>query len=112
MSMALTDTPTLSMNAWKKNLDESKSSGIRFVADGDGSFTRAMDMEIDSKGMLGTNRSKRYAVLTEDGKITKVSGEPDKFPVTGALSPRPTARCRMVDTDDSSTVSGASQVLG
>ena len=92
MSMALTDTSTLRMNAWKKNLDESKSSGIRFVADGDGSFARAMDMEIDSKAMLGTNRSQRYAVITEDGKITKVSAEPEKFPVTGTLPSCLTAR--------------------
>ncbi|KIX00764.1 uncharacterized protein Z518_09829 [Rhinocladiella mackenziei CBS 650.93] len=70
------------MKAWGKNLDESKSSGIRFLADPAGDFTRAWDVEFDAAKILGNNRSKRYAVATEDGKVVKVAVEPDNTGVT------------------------------
>jgi peroxiredoxin 5 len=66
-----------SMKAWGKSLDESKSSGIRFLADPAGEFTRALDVELEAAKIFGNNRSKRFAVLTENGKITKASVEPD-----------------------------------
>ncbi len=78
------------MKAWGKSLDESKK--IRFLADPSGEFTRAWDFEFDAAKFLGNNRSKRYAVLTENGKVTKVAVEPDntgitsKFCVQGPLS--------------------------
>lgn len=65
------------MKAWAKSLDSNKSSGIRFLGDPAGNFTRALDVEFDSAALLGNNRSKRYALLTEDGKVTKVAIEPD-----------------------------------
>jgi len=67
------------MNAWGKSLDADKSSGIRFLADPDGSFTRAMDLEFEAAPMLGTNRSKRYALVVKDGKVTDVNIEPDNI---------------------------------
>ncbi|KAG0648494.1 Peroxiredoxin [Hyphodiscus hymeniophilus] len=67
------------MNAWGKSLDADKSSGIRFLGDADGSFTRAWDLEFPAAPMLGTNRSKRYAITTKDGKVEKVSIEPDNI---------------------------------
>jgi 2-Cys peroxiredoxin 5 len=67
------------MNAWGKSLDADKSSGIRFLGDADGSFTRAWDLEFPAAPMLGTNRSKRYAIVTKDGKVVKVSIEPDNI---------------------------------
>lgn len=67
------------MNAWGKSLDADKSSGIRFLGDADGSFTRAWDLEFPAAPMLGTNRSKRYAINVKDGKVTKVSIEPDNI---------------------------------
>ncbi len=74
------------MKAWGKSLDESKKSGIRFLADPAGEFTRAWDVEFDAAKILGNNRSKRYAILTEDGKVTKVSVEPDNTGITGKLT--------------------------
>jgi 2-Cys peroxiredoxin 5 len=65
------------MNAWGKSLDADKSSGIRFLGDADGSFARAWDVEWPAAPILGTNRSKRYAITTEDGKVKSVSIEPD-----------------------------------
>jgi len=70
------------MKAWGKSLDESKSSGIRFLADPSGDFTRAWDVEFDAAKILGNNRSKRYAVLTEDGKVVKEAVEPDNTGVS------------------------------
>ena len=67
------------MNAWGKSLDADKSSGIRFLGDADGSFTRAWDLEFPAAPILGTNRSKRYAIETKDGKVEKVSIEPDNI---------------------------------
>ncbi|KIW69025.1 hypothetical protein PV04_04929 [Phialophora macrospora] len=70
------------MKAWAKSLDESKKSGIRFLADPAGEFTRAWDVEFDAAKILGNNRSKRYAVVTENGKVVKVAVEPDNTGVT------------------------------
>lgn len=74
------------MKAWGKSLDESKKSGIRFIADPAGEFARAWDVEFDAAKILGNNRSKRYAVLTENGKVTKVAVEPDNTGITGKLT--------------------------
>ncbi len=73
------------MKAWGKSLDASKTSGIRFLADPAGEFTRAWDVEFNAAPLLGNNRSKRYAVATEDGKVVKVGIEPDNTGVTGEL---------------------------
>lgn len=74
------------MKAWGKSLDESKSSGIRFLADPSGDFTRAWDVEFDAAKILGNNRSKRYAVTTENGKVVKAAVEPDNTGVTSESS--------------------------
>ena len=66
-----------SMKAWGKSLDESKTSGIRFLADPAGDFTRAWDVEFDATKSMGNKRGKCYAVTTEDGKVIKASVEPD-----------------------------------
>ncbi|PMD13307.1 Redoxin [Hyaloscypha hepaticicola] len=65
------------MNAWGKSLDKDGSSGIRFLGDPSGAFTRALDVEFEAAPLLGTNRSKRYAIVVEDGKVKSVDIEPD-----------------------------------
>lgn len=72
-----------SMKAWSKDLDPSKASGIHFLADPAGEFTKAWDVEFDATPLLGNKRSKRYAVVTENGKVTKVGLEEDPTKVTG-----------------------------
>jgi len=67
------------MNAWGKSLDADKASGIRFLGDADGSFTRAFGTEFEAAPLLGTNRSKRYVVEVKDGKVTSVNIEPDNI---------------------------------
>eukprot|EP00775_Hariotina_reticulata_P005437 gene5437-5670_t len=62
------------MAAWAKDLDAGNS--VLFLADGNGTFTEAMDLELDGKGFGMGKRSQRYAMLVEDGVITKLSVEP------------------------------------
>ncbi|MEE9254247.1 MAG: peroxiredoxin, partial [Pseudomonadales bacterium] len=70
------------MDSWgkDKNADE-----LIMVGDGNAEFTKAMGLEMDGSGFgLGT-RSQRYALVAEDGVITKLSVEaPGKFEVSSA----------------------------
>jgi len=77
------------MNAWGKLLDADKSSGIRFLGDPAGNFTRALDVEYEAVPMLGTNRSKRYAIVVKDGKVESVHIEPDNTGLSGKSNPQP-----------------------
>ncbi|KAF3934667.1 Peroxiredoxin-2C [Dactylellina cionopaga] len=66
------------MKAWKESLDGAAESGIRFLADGTGEFAKKMGMTFDqSVDIFGTLRNKRYAVVVENGKVTKVAEEAD-----------------------------------
>ncbi|KAK5075203.1 hypothetical protein LTS08_001715 [Lithohypha guttulata] len=67
------------MKAWGKTLDSDKNSGIRFLGDASGAFSRAWDVEFDATPLMGNKRSKRYAVKTKDGKVTKIAIEPDNI---------------------------------
>ena len=52
---------------------------IRMVADGDGSFTRAMGLILDL-GVFGLGkRSKRYAMIVDDGVIRHFNVEAGPF---------------------------------
>jgi peroxiredoxin 5 len=71
------------MKAWGETLDANKSSSIRFLGDPSGAFTKALDTEFDSAKVFGQNRSKRYAVTVESGKVKDVFIEPDNTGVNG-----------------------------
>jgi 2-Cys peroxiredoxin 5 len=71
------------MNAWAKSLDPENASGIRFLGDAGGSFSRAFGTEFEAAPFLGTNRSKRFAVEVKDGKVTSVNIEPDNTGISG-----------------------------
>jgi peroxiredoxin len=62
------------MDAWS---DVAGARGkITFLADPDASFTKAVGMDFDGSGFgLGT-RSKRYAMLVEDGVVKVLNIEP------------------------------------
>lgn len=65
------------MNAWGKSLDPEKSSGIRFLADAGAALTKAWSVDFDASSVLGGVRSKRYAITTENGKVSSIHIEPD-----------------------------------
>jgi len=60
-------------DAWKKATGA--GGKIEFLADGNADFAKALDMAFDGSGFgLGT-RSKRYAMLVEDGVVKKLNIE-------------------------------------
>ncbi|KAG8529316.1 uncharacterized protein KY384_005952 [Bacidia gigantensis] len=65
------------MAAWGKTLDPTSKTGIRYLGDPAGKFTEALDLTFDSAAIFGNNRSKRYALVVEDGKVKSAHVEPD-----------------------------------
>lgn len=50
---------------------------LRFLSDPKGEFNRSLDLLFDATKVFGNERSKRYALLVEDGKVTQTFVEPD-----------------------------------
>ncbi|KAI2631263.1 AhpC/TSA family protein [Xylaria nigripes] len=65
------------MKAWADQLDPAKKSGIRFLADPSGAFTKALDLGFDAIPVFGHTRAKRYALVIENGKVKSAHVEPD-----------------------------------
>lgn len=60
------------MDCWGKDRN---AGDLLMVGDGNGDFTRALGLEMDASGFgLGT-RSQRYAMVVEDGTVTKLAVE-------------------------------------
>ena len=73
-------------DAWKKATGA--GGKIEFLSDGNGEFAKALDLTLDASGAgLGT-RSKRYAMLVENGVVKKLNIEdaPGKAETSGADS--------------------------
>ena len=61
------------MGAWGR--DQKAVGKVRFIADGSGTFTKALGLEFDlTKGGLGV-RSQRYSMLVEDGVVKQLNVE-------------------------------------
>lgn len=61
------------MNAWAKNTGA--EGKIRFLADWNAAFSKAIGMDMDlSAGAMGV-RSKRYSMIVEDGVVTAINLE-------------------------------------
>jgi 2-Cys peroxiredoxin 5 len=89
------------MGAWGESLDPEKKSGVRvsqstlpppfltrnsqlrFLADPHAEFSKKLDLMFDSAAVFGQDRSKRYAIVTEDGKVKSVHVEPDNTGING-----------------------------
>ncbi|EEH22307.2 hypothetical protein PABG_04518 [Paracoccidioides brasiliensis Pb03] len=69
--------------AWSRMIDPQQTSGIRFLADPMGKFTKALDLGFDAKAIFGNIRSKRYVLVIEDGKVKKTFIEPDNTGLSG-----------------------------
>jgi len=60
------------MDAWGKTQNAEK---IMMLADGNGDFTRSLDLELDGRGFGMGLRSQRYAMIVDDGKVTHINVE-------------------------------------
>ncbi|WP_417617706.1 peroxiredoxin [Oceanisphaera sp.] len=69
------------MKAWG---EAQNASEIMMLADGDASFTKALGLEMDTAAFGGV-RSKRYAMVIENGVVTQLNVEaPKQFEVSSA----------------------------
>ncbi|MBR9862044.1 MAG: peroxiredoxin [Rhodobacteraceae bacterium] len=62
------------MQAWGEQTGATEA-GIQMLADGDGSFTKAMGRDFSAPPVGLIDRSKRYAMVVEDGKIVTLQEE-------------------------------------
>ncbi|XP_026184198.1 peroxiredoxin-5, mitochondrial [Mastacembelus armatus] len=75
------------MAAWGK--EHGTDGKVRMLADPTGAFAKAVDLLLDNDQIvqvLGNKRSKRYAMLVEDGIVKKISVEPDGTGLTCSLA--------------------------
>ena len=71
------------MGAWGK--DQKTDGKVQMVADGNGEFTKAMGLEMDGSGFGLGLRSKRYAMIVENGVVKALNVEaPGAFEVSSA----------------------------
>ena len=69
------------MRAWGQ---AQNASEIMMLGDGDGSFTKALGLDMDTTGFGGV-RSQRYAMIVDNGVVTQLNvEEPQKFEVSTA----------------------------
>ena len=62
------------MGAWG---DQQKAKGkVRMLADGNGELTKALGLGVDASGYGMGQRSQRYAMIVEDGKVKELLVEP------------------------------------
>lgn len=69
--------------AWGESLFDHimGTNQVRFLADPKGEFSKELDVLFDASKFFGNERSKRYALLVEDGVVTKTFIEPDNVSV-------------------------------
>jgi peroxiredoxin len=71
------------MGAWGK--DQKVEDKVMMLADGNGDFTKAVDLVMDGTGFGLGHRSRRYALVAKDGMVTHIAVEdPGKFEVSSA----------------------------
>lgn len=71
------------MNAWGKASNVADS--VVMLADGNGEYAKALGLEMDGRGFGMGMRSQRFAVLVEDGVVSKLAVEaPGEFKVSSA----------------------------
>ncbi|XP_062868334.1 peroxiredoxin-5, mitochondrial [Trichomycterus rosablanca] len=75
------------MAAWGK--EHGADGKVRMLADPRGAFTAAVDLFLDNEHLfqvLGNKRSKRYAMVVEDGVVKKLNVESDGTGLTCSLA--------------------------
>jgi glutaredoxin/glutathione-dependent peroxiredoxin len=71
------------MGAWGK--DQRTDGKVMMLADGNGDFTKAVGLELDARGFGLGSRSRRYAMVVDDGVVKTLNVEqPGAFEVSSA----------------------------
>ncbi len=71
------------MDAWGKSANVGDK--IVMLADGNGDYARALDLEMDGTGFGMGKRSKRFSMIVEDGVVKQLNIEPPgQFDVSSA----------------------------
>lgn len=69
------------MSAWGKSQN---AENLMMLADGDGSYTKALGLEMDTAAFGGI-RSQRYSMIIENGVVTSLNIEkPQEFEISNA----------------------------
>lgn len=58
---------------------------IRFLADPTLALTKGLDLSFDAASIFGGDRSKRYALVIEDGAVKEAHVEPDNTGLNGMI---------------------------
>ena len=74
--MCLSVNDPFVMKAWGASTG-AEDAGITMLADADGGFTKAVGMDFDADAVGFYGRSKRYAMVVEDGVVTHLNIEPE-----------------------------------
>ncbi|WP_425073848.1 peroxiredoxin [Sagittula sp. S175] len=74
------------MDSWSRHTGADKA-GITFLADSEAVFTKAMGMEFTAPPAGLIDRSKRYAMVVEDGKVTALAAEENPGVCTVSCGP-------------------------
>lgn len=73
------------MNAWGK--DRNVGDNVVMLADGNGEYAKALDLELDGSGFGMGMRGQRFAIVVDDGVASHVAVEaPGEFEVSKAES--------------------------
>ena len=73
------------MNAWGK--DQNVGDKVIMLADGNGEYAKALDLEMDGSAFGMGTRSQRFAIIVDNGTATHVAVEaPGQFEVSKAES--------------------------
>jgi peroxiredoxin len=74
---------TFVMDAWAR--DRQVGDSVLMLADGNGTYTKALGLELDASGFGMGQRSQRFAVVVEDGVVRQLYVEaPREFKVSSA----------------------------
>jgi 2-Cys peroxiredoxin 5 len=72
------------MAAWGK--DQNAGGKVRMLADTNGAFAKAVDLEKDMSGPLGNVRCQRFSMFVDDGVVKALNVEPDGTGASCSLS--------------------------
>jgi len=72
------------MEAW--GINQNAENKVRMLADTTAELTKALELDLDLSAVLGSVRCKRFSMLVEDGKVSKLNVEPDGTGLTCSLA--------------------------